>query len=137
MSITDIILNMPWWYWLSMILISLYHAFRALVEQMRMHAEIEIKRLRQSENERLPQVSKAFKVIYSYIHEILFKIIISVSGFIALLIANYILSSVKCFNEIGVGTAIFLIFLSFWGIVGISGYLTHLIVSGKLPTFGK
>jgi hypothetical protein len=133
MSITDVIMNMPFWYFLSMILISLFHAIRALMEQMRMHADAEVQRLRQPKNQRLPQASKAFKVIYSYIQEILFKIIISASGFIALLIVNYIFSSVKCFNEIGVGTVIFLIFLIFWGIVGISGYLTHLIVSGKLP----
>ena len=102
------------------------------MSEMRMHADVEVQRLHQPENQRLPQVSKAFKVIYSYIQEILFKIIISASGFIALLIVNYIFSSVKSISEIGVGTAIILVFLIFWGIVGISGYLTHLIVSGKL-----
>jgi len=124
---------MPWWYFLSMILITSFHAIRALIEQMRMYADAETQRLRQAENQRPRQVSKGFKVIYSYIQEILFKIIISASAFIALLIVNHILSLVKSFNEIGVGTAIFLIFLIFWGIVGISGYLTHLIVAGKLP----
>jgi len=133
MSITDIIMKMPCWYFFIMILISLFHAIRALMEQMKMYANAEVQRLRQPENQRLPQASKAFKVIYSYMQEILFKIIISASGFIALLIVNYIFSSVKSINEIGAGTAIILVFLIFWGIVGISGYLTHLIVSGKLP----
>jgi len=82
-------------------------------------------------------LSRAFKVIYAYIQEILFKIIFTVSGFIALLIVNYIFSSVKSINEIGVGTAIILIFLIIWGISGISGYLTYLIVSGKFPIIPK
>jgi hypothetical protein len=44
---------------------------------------------------------------------------------------------VKSINEIGVGTAIILIFLIIWGISGISGYLTYLIVSGKFPIIPK
>ena len=78
-------------------------------------------------------LSRAYKVNYYYIQEILFKVIFTASSFIALLIVDYIFSSVKSINEIGAGTAIILVFLIFWGIVGISGYLTHLIVSGKLP----
>jgi stalled ribosome rescue protein Dom34 len=120
----------PLYFWI-MILVSLYHAIRALLEQMQMYANAKYKQLAEGKEVREP--SKAFKIIYSYIQEILFKFIISASGFIALLIANYIFSSVKSISEIGVGTAIILIFLIFWRITGISGYLTYLIVSGKLP----
>ncbi|MGA2318875.1 MAG: hypothetical protein ABSG71_21205 [Thermodesulfobacteriota bacterium] len=124
MSITEIIMKMPCWYFLIMILFSLFYAIRGLMSEMKKYAEDE-------------SLSRAFKVIYAYIQEILFKIIFTVSGFIALLIVNYIFSSVKSINEIGVGTAIILIFLIIWGISGISGYLTYLIVSGKFPIIPK
>jgi stalled ribosome rescue protein Dom34 len=124
MSITEIIMKMPCWYFLIMILFSLFYAIRGLMSEMKKYAEDE-------------SLSRAFKVIYAYIQEILFKIIFTASGFIALLIVNYIFSSVKSINEIGVGTAIILIFLIIWGISGISGYLTYLIVSGKFPIIPK
>jgi len=123
MSITEIIMKMPCWYFLIMILFSLFYAIRGLMSEMKKYAEDE-------------SLSRAFKVIYAYIQEILFKIIFTASGFIALLIVNYIFSSVKSINEIGVGTAIILIFLIIWGISG-SGYLTYLIVSGKFPIIPK
>jgi hypothetical protein len=78
-------------------------------------------------------LSQAQKVIISYIQEFLFKVVFTVSGFMALFIANYIFSSLKSVNDIGAGTAILLIFLIIWGITGVSGYLTFLIVSGKFP----
>ena len=124
MSITDIILKMPCWYFLIMILFSLFYAIRGLMAEMQKYAKEE-------------SLSPAFKAIYAYIQEILFKIIFTASGFIALLMVNYIFSSVKSINEIGVGTAIILIFLIIWGISGISGYLTYLVVSGKFPFIPK
>ena len=124
MSITDIILKMPWWYFLIMILFSLFYAIRGLMSEMKKYAKDE-------------SLSRAFKVIYAYIQEILFKLIFTASSFIALLMVNYIFSTVKSINEIGVGTAILLIFLIIWGISGISGYLTLLVVSGKLPGISR
>jgi len=124
MSITDIIMKMPWWYFSIMILFSLFYAIRGLLAEMNKYAKKE-------------DLSQVFKVIYAYIQEILFKIIFTSSGFIALLIVNYIFSSVKSINEIGVGTAIILIFLIIWGISGISGYLTYLVIAGKFPIIPK
>jgi membrane-bound ClpP family serine protease len=107
------------------------------MEQMKKYADAEDERLRQSEGKRPRQTSKAYKVIYSYIQEILFKFIFTVSGFVALLVANYIFSSLKSISDIGVGTAIILVFLIIWGISGVSGYLTFLIVYGKFPITGR
>jgi stalled ribosome rescue protein Dom34 len=115
---------MPWWYFSIMILFSLFYAIRGLLAEMNKYAKKE-------------DLSQVFKVIYAYIQEILFKIIFTSSGFIALLIVNYIFSSVKSINEIGVGTAIILIFLIIWGISGISGYLTYLVIAGKFPIIPK
>lgn len=121
MSIVDIIMNMPWWYLVALILFSLYYAIRGIIEQRFINA-----------NGPLTNVQTIF---YAYIQEFLFKVIVTASGFVALLIANYIFSSLESLNDIGAGTAIVLIFLIFWGITGISGYLSHLIVSGKFPAF--
>ncbi len=115
---------MPCWYYVPMIVLSLYYAIRGLMEQMHKHS-------------RQHNLSKAYKVIVVYIQEMLFKIIFTASGFIALFTANYIFSMVTSINEIGVGTAILLIFLVIWGITGISGYLTYLVVRGRLPGLTK
>ncbi|MGD1151999.1 MAG: hypothetical protein ABR911_03885 [Syntrophales bacterium] len=76
-------------------------------------------------------MSRTEKVIIDYIQEILFKVVFTASGFIALLIANDIFLSLKSFDNVAVGTTILLIFLVIWGICGVSGYLTYLIISGK------
>jgi len=120
MSIANIIMEMPWWYLTILIVFSLYYAIRGIMEQIFIHASV--------------PYSKMQKVIIAYIQEFLFKVIFTASGFVALFIANYIFSSLKSINDIGAGTAILLIFLIFWGITGISGYLTFLIVSGKFPS---
>ena len=120
MSMADIIMKMPWWYLIILILFSLYYAIRGIIAEKIKYAKSDL--------------SQAQKVIYSYIQEFLFKVVFTVSGFMALFIANYIFSSLGSLNDIGAGTAVLLIFLIFWGMTGISKYLTYLIVSGKFPT---
>lgn len=123
MSITDIILNMPPWYFVIMILFSLFYAIRGVMWEMNKYEDT--------------QVSRTFKLICFYIQEFLFKVIFTASAFIALLMVNYMFSSVQSINDIGVGTAIILIFLIIWGVSGISGYLTALVLSGKFPSLPK
>jgi hypothetical protein len=123
MSMLDLIGKMPFWYFLVMVLFSLFYAVRGVMAEMQHYATNKQK-----------EYSLAFKIVYSYIQEILFKIIFTASGFIALLIANYIFSPVKSINEIGAGMALLLIFLIIWGVTGVSGYLTLLIVSGRFPS---
>lgn len=121
MSISDIIMKMPWWYLLILTVFSLYYAIRGIMEHMAIYAQ-------------QGTYSKVQKIIIGYIQEFLFKVIFTVSGFMALFIANYIFSSLKSVNDISAATAVLLIFLIFWGITGVSGYLTFLIVSGKFPS---
>lgn len=111
---------MPCWYILSLIFLSLYYSIRGVMEQYNKHKD----------NNKLNQYQKIF---VHYIQDFLFKAIVTVSGFISLFVANYIFSSLKSINDIGTGTAVLLIFLIIWGICGISGYLTFLIVRGKFP----
>lgn len=78
-------------------------------------------------------LNKKQKVIIFYVQEIIFKIVFTVSSFYTLAIAYHILSSLKSLNDISAGTAVLLVFLFVWGITGLSGYLTGLILSGKFP----
>ena len=119
MPVIEILAKMPWWYILIIFIFSLYYTIRGLMEKQIHCAGTTL--------------SQTQKVIIHYIQEVLFKVIVTISSFIALFIANYIFSSLESVNDIGAGTAVLLIFLIIWGISGASGYLTHLIVSGKLP----
>lgn len=119
MSIVDILIKMPWWYLLILIIFSLYYAIRGIMEQKILRSKKDL--------------SKTEKVVIHYIQEFLFKVIFTMSSFMALFTADYIFSSLKSVNDIGAGTAVLLIFLIIWGICGVSGYLTLLIVSGRFP----
>ena len=120
MSIIEFLAEIPWWYNLIIIAFSLYFAIRGIMEKyIQLHSD-----------ENLTQCQK---ILIHYVQEVLFKVIVTISSFIALFIANYIFSVQESVNDIGVGAAVLLIFLIIWGITGACGYLTHLIVSGKLP----
>jgi hypothetical protein len=119
MSICDFFSEMPCWYYASLILLSLYYAVRGVVFEV--------------VNYREAPLSKTQKVIIFYIQEFLFKIIFTASAFISLAIAYKIFSSLQSLNDISAGTAILLVFLFVWGILGLSGYLTGLILAGKFP----
>ena len=119
MSMCEMLLKMPWWYVLVIVVFSLFYAIRGVMEKMIIFAQ--------------SKYTKAQKVIIEYIQEVLFKVIFTVSGFMALYIACHIFSSLKSPNDIGAGTAVLLVFLFVWGIAGVSGYLTFLILSGIFP----
>jgi hypothetical protein len=120
MSLADIIVKMPWWYLLALILFSLYYAIRGVMEQ-------------RIQTPSSPPLSKTERVIIRYVQEFIFKVVFTASGFIALFIANFIFSSLESVSEIEAGTAILLIFLFIWGITGVSGYLTFLVITGRFP----
>jgi len=119
MSICELLSAMPWWYYVALILFTLYYAIRGVVWEIITYREAPF--------------SKAQKVIIFYIQEFLFKIIFTASAFLSLAIAYKILSSLKSLNDISAGTAVLLVFLFVWGIIGLSGYLTGLILAGKFP----
>ena len=128
MSISEIIMKIPWPWWLLIPILSLYYATRGVMEQKKIYAKQQY-----AEGVYVKDWSWFEKLILLYIQEVLFKVIFTVSGFMTLFTAYYISSSLKSVNEIGAGTAILLIFLFIWGISGISGYLTLLILRGKFP----
>jgi hypothetical protein len=123
-SLANLIVSMPCWYWTALVILSLFYAYRAIIE-----INVRIK------NKLEPEMTITERIIVRDIQEILFKIFFTASGFISLFVANHIFYSLKSFNEIGVGTAILLIFLLIWGVSGVSGYLTYLIIKGIFPGF--
>jgi membrane-bound ClpP family serine protease len=117
----DVVVTMPRWYLVMLIIFSLYYAGRGIMYQIaRPDAKI--------------PYSKTQKIVIDYIQEFLFKVIFTASGFVALFIANYVFLSLGSLQNISAGTAVLLIFLIVWGITGVSGYLTLLIISGKFPS---
>ena len=136
MSMIDIILKMPCWYIVFMAILTLFYAYRGVlyvkIFGVKHEEQLEVK---DGQNIKVyRKLRLAERIIIDYIQEILFKVVITVSSFIALYLSHYILSLQKePFNEISTGTSALIIFLFIWGIIGISGYLTHLIVLGKLP----
>jgi hypothetical protein len=116
MYISNIITNMPCLYKIILVMVSVYWAIHG-VTYTKVYGD--------------KSLSLTQRIIIEYIQEVVFKIVITVSGFIALLIVNDIFISLKSINDIGTGTAVLLIFLILWGILGISGWLPHLIVTGK------
>jgi len=121
MSMIDVVVTMPRWYLVMLIIFSLYYAVRGIM--------YEEKALTAAKT----PYSKTQKIVIVYIQEFLFKVIFTASSFLALLIANYVFLSLGSLQNISAGTAVLLIFLIVWGITGVSGYLTFLIISGKFP----
>jgi len=114
-----ILSSMPWWYFLALLLFSLYYGVRGVLEEIQRHGQ--------------SQSTTMQKILIVYVQEFLFKIIFTVSGFFALSVAYHIFASLKTLNDISAGTAVLLVFLFVWGVTGVSGYLTFLIVSGRFP----
>ena len=121
MSVKEILLNIPFWYLAITIVFAFYYAIRGVMEKVM--------------NQKLSNSSwsKTQKIVIDYIQEFIFKIVVTLSGFFSLFVGSYISSSIKSIEAISVGTAALLIFLFVWGIIGVSGYLTWLIVTGKFP----
>ena len=118
------------------IIFSAYYAIRGLMEKQIQCAETTFNQtLMEKQIQCIEDIilNKTQKYIIFYIQEVLFKIIVTISSFLSLFIAYYILSSLKSCNDIGTGTAVLLIFLFIWGIIGASGYLTLFIALGKIP----
>ena len=114
-----ILSGMPWWYFLALVLFSLYYGVRGVLEEIQRHAQ--------------SQFTRTQKILIVHVQEFLFKVIFTVSGFFALSVAYHIFTSLKTLSDISAGTAVLLVFLFVWGVTGASGYLTFLIVSGRFP----
>jgi hypothetical protein len=118
MLLSDIISVPPYWYIFVTFIFAIYFSYRGIWEWVDIADQ---------------SWSWWKKLIRLYIQEFIFKFIITISSFGGLFVGYRILLSIKSLGEIGTGTAALLIFLFVWGIIGVCGYLTHIIASGKFP----
>ena len=125
MPIFEIINKIPLWYLGLALLISIYYGIRGIME-----FRILSKQWSSYVNK---ESSLIERIMILYIQDFLFKFITTMSGFMALFVACYVFPSTTEIKEIGWGNVLLLIFLFIWGIIGIGGYLTHLIATGKFP----
>lgn len=142
MDILKILADMPWQYIAAMVALSAYYAWRGVryVSLYQIPAP--------NTNFSTPTASgSTAAATYNVqttnlatvdrwgiwlIQEIVFKVVITISSFCSLYIA-YRLSKMVVLTDLKDGTAILLVFLFLWGVLGLSGYLTHLIQTGKFP----
>jgi len=131
-NLSEILMSMPCWYLFIALLICLYHGVRGIVEH-----SVYYEQGRSYLNHGSSQISTTKKIIILYIQDFLFKFITVMSGFVALFIAMKIFPSSAEINNIGIGNAMLIIFLFVWGILGVGGPLTRLIVEGKFLLINK
>jgi hypothetical protein len=62
-----------------------------------------------------------------------FYLVTTLTGFLSLFVAYYILKKAPNLSEIGTGLSAFLIFLVAYGILGVCAQLPSLIQLGKFP----
>jgi len=70
-------------------------------------------------------------IIVGDIQEGLFQFITTISSFFALAIAYGIFKTIEDFSKITSGTSALLVSLALWGIIGIGGWLTEIILRTK------
>ncbi len=121
MVLNNFISEIPCWYILITIIFSLYFSIRDVVHT----------RARYRVNG--SPLSNYEKYIIDYIQGFLFKSVATITSFIALWLGYIILISLESFNDISIGTAILLVFLFIWGVIGATGYLTSYITAHKIP----
>lgn len=79
--------------------------------------------------------TKAERVILLCIADMVFYVVCTASGFLALFLAVELSARLKNPSEIALGTSVLLVFLAVYGILGVTGQLPSLIQQGKLlPT---
>lgn len=125
MVISEILMKIPWQYSLAALLLSLFYGIRGIMEQRILY--------RQNKLRICNETSPTERIIILYIQDFLFKFIATMSGFVALFICGHLFPTTVGINDISAGKALLLIFLFVWGVTSICGYLTHFIVSAKIP----
>ena len=115
--------DMPYWYIILAILLSVYQAYRGFTFQWKFANK--------------ETYSKAERVLLLCLADMISYFLLTLVGFISLFIAYHVYSQVSGFSELQVGSALLLIFLILFGILGITGQLLSLLQQGKFPGINK
>jgi hypothetical protein len=73
------------------------------------------------------------KIVLLCISDMFFYLITTLSGFLTLFLAYFILKNVQDFSKISTGLSALLIFLTAYGVLGICAQLPNLMQLGKFP----
>jgi hypothetical protein len=76
--------------------------------------------------------TKPQRVFLLCIPDMVFYLVCTASGFLALFLAVELLTRLKDPSQIALGTSVLLVFLAVYGILGVTGQLPNLIQQGKL-----
>lgn len=115
--------DMPCWYIVLAALLSVYQAYRGFMFQW-IGANKEV-------------YTKPQRVMLLCLADMISYFLLTVAGFVSLFIVYRIYSLISVFSELQVGSALLLIFLILFGILGITGQLLSLLQQGKFPGTGK
>jgi hypothetical protein len=115
-----ILSDVPCLYIIFAILLSVYQAYRGFMFQWIWANKKEA-------------YTKPQRVILLCLADAISYFLLTVAGFVSLLIVYRIYSRISDFSELQVGSALLLIFLTLFGILGITGQLLSLLQQGKFP----
>lgn len=115
--------DMACWYLVLSILFSGYQAYRGFMFQWI---------LANKEQWTMPQ-----RVILLCFSDMIFYLLCTLAGFASFFMVYHIYTQGLVFLQLQVGTAMLLIFLILFGILGVTGQLPHLLQQGKFPWTSK
>lgn len=111
--------DVPCWYLIFSILVSGYQAYRGFMFQLI---------LADKEKWTMPQ-----RVILLCFSDTIFYLFCTIAGFVSFFVVYRIFLKVSVLSQLQVGSALLLIFLILFGILGVTGQLPHLLQQGKFP----
>jgi hypothetical protein len=129
MATVNLFVSPPCWYWIIAIPVSAYQAWRRYVFQ-RQFAE----RQAQQDPAGTPGVETRLQLfLMRSLADGQFYFLTILAGFGSLLLAYRILRSTASRENMSAGAGTILVFLSLFGILGITGKLPDLLQQGKFP----
>ena len=115
--------DVPYWYIAVAILVSAYQAYRGFMFQWILA------------NEEI--WTKPQRVVLLCLADTIFYLLCTLAGFVSLFLVYHLTNQLSFFSQLQVGSALLLIFLILFGILGVTGQLPHLLQQGKFPGVGK
>ena len=122
--VLDMIAVMPRWYWLIASVLTLFHIIRGTFKER--------SRIRALPKD-APKPTKLEKWLVHYFQDGLFRGICSVAGFCALAFGIFLANSFTHPIQVSAGAAALIIASFLIGLVGVTGNLPILLLTGRLP----
>jgi hypothetical protein len=115
-------------FWGIAIGLSLYYGIRGGIIQVHIVGDENVSRI----NNKLKPWEKWERNIVHCIQDVIYNFVGGLSGFAALYVECKIFIGIKDLSNISTGTALVIVFLSIFSVVGISGVMPPILLHGKL-----